>query len=457
MNIINEIQKQTKEEPIHNVITNQQNNNIKRNKNETKKISYICSNDMIKYMSLLPSNKTRSYFVHSLISAYGLLKKIRIINPKSANKNDLTVFHSTDYIDFLLNAENQDFKEKLGKEKYEKKLKEYNLEDDCPIFKGITKYCMLVAGTTLTAVHELISKKSDIVINWDGGRHHAMAQKASGFCYVNDIVLGMFKLSRYYKRIMYIDLDIHHCNGVEEAFYYTSKVLSLSIHRYDIGIFPGTGDIKSIGSGRGIYHTINVPLQPGLNKVSLMQIFERAIKPAKERYNPQAIVIQCGGDGLIGDPLLHKNDFGNGWNLDLNSYWECINNILKWDLPTLLLGGGGYSNTNVACLDAFITAKIINEELDSNIPEHNLLPYYKPDFTLYEYVGKMADKNIEELIKIRHKVPIESKSNMESTSINEDSNDFDNKNYKYVTESIPYLEYILQEIEKNISKIEIVN
>jgi len=95
--------------------------------------------------------------------------------------------------------------------------------------------------------------------------------------------------------------------------------------------------------------------------------------------------------------------------------------------------------------------------LDSNIPEHNSLPYYKPDFTLYEYVGKMADKNIEELIKIRHKVPIESKSNMESTSINEDSNDFDNKNYKYVTESIPYLEYILQEIEKNISKIEIVN
>jgi acetoin utilization deacetylase AcuC-like enzyme len=84
---------------------------------------------MIKYMSLLPSNKTRSYFVHSLISAYGLLKKIRIINPKSANKNDLTVFHSTDYIDFLLNAENQDFKEKLGKEKYEKKLKEYNLEE----------------------------------------------------------------------------------------------------------------------------------------------------------------------------------------------------------------------------------------------------------------------------------------------------------------------------------------
>ncbi|ORX54678.1 Arginase/deacetylase [Piromyces finnis] len=405
-------------------------------------------------MSLLPSNKTRSYFVHSLVGAYGLLKKIRIINPKPANKNDLTIFHSEDYIDFLLNAENQEFKEKLGKEKYEKKMNEYGLEDDCQIFKGIKKYCLLVAGSTLTAAHELISKTSDIVINWDGGRHHAMAQKASGFCYVNDIVLGMFKLSRHYKKIMYIDLDIHHCNGVEEAFYYTSKVLSLSIHRYDIGFFPGTGDIKSIGFGRGIYHTINIPLLPGLKKSTLMQIYERVILPAKERYNPQAVVIQCGGDGLIGDPLVHKNDFGNGWNLDLNSYWCCVNNILNWNIPTMILGGGGYSNTNVACLDAYITAKIINEELDSNIPEHHLFPYYKPDFTLYEYVGKMADKNIEEMVKENYKIPIENDSHTIENELEDNSND-NIKHYKRVTKSVPYLEHIIKEIEKNISKIEI--
>jgi len=104
----------------------------------------------------------------------------------------------------------------------------------------------------------------------------------------------------------------------------------------------GTGDIKNIGSGRGMYYTVNVPLRPGLNKHSLLQIYDRIIKPAKERYNPQAIVIQSGGDGLIGDPLVHKNDFGNGWNLDLSSYWECINRILNWDLPTLILGGGKF-------------------------------------------------------------------------------------------------------------------
>ena len=115
---------------------------------------------------------------------------------------------------------------------------------------------------------------------------------------------------------------------------------------------------------------------------------------------------------------------------------------------------GGYSNTNVACLDAYITAKIVNEELDKNIPEHNLFPYYKPDFTLYEYVGKMDDKNIEEVVKVRHKVPIK---NENTSDQDEDDEDENSKNYKYVTETIPYLEHVLQEIENNISKIEISN
>ena len=101
----------------------------------------------------------------------------------------------------------------------------------------------------------------DIAINWAGGLHHAKKCEASGFCYVNDIVVGILELLKYHNRVLYIDIDVHHGDGVEEAFYTTNRVMTVSFHRYGEGFFPGTGDLMDIGCGEGKYYSLNVPLK----------------------------------------------------------------------------------------------------------------------------------------------------------------------------------------------------
>jgi len=103
------------------------------------------------------------------------------------------------------------------------------------------------------------------VINWAGGLHHAKKSEASGFCYVNDSVLAILSLLEYFPRVLYIDIDVHHGDGVEDAFYNSNRVLTCSFHQYGEDFFPGTGNFDSLGEDEGKYYSINVPLRPGIN------------------------------------------------------------------------------------------------------------------------------------------------------------------------------------------------
>lgn len=142
----------------------------------------------------------------------------------------------------------------------------------------------------------------DIAINWAGGLHHAKKSEASGFCYVNDIVLGILELLRYYARVLYIDIDVHHGDGVEEAFYTTDRVMTVSFHKYG-EFFPGTGELKDVGVQKGKYYSVNVPLRDGIDDESYRTTFEPVIEKVMEWYRPAAVVLQCGGDSLSGDKL----------------------------------------------------------------------------------------------------------------------------------------------------------
>jgi hypothetical protein len=104
-----------------------------------------------------------------------------------------------------------------------------------------------------------------VAINWAGGLHHAKKFEASGFCYINDIVLGILELLKYHPRVLYLDIDIHHGDGVEEAFYTTDRVMTVSFHKYGDYFFPGTGDVKDVGVKGGKYYSVNVPLKDGIN------------------------------------------------------------------------------------------------------------------------------------------------------------------------------------------------
>ena len=116
-----------------------------------------------------------------------------------------------------------------------------------------------------------------MAINWAGGLHHARKQEASGFCYINDIVICIVALLRYYQRILYIDIDVHHGDGVEEAFYSTNRVMTVSFHQFGDDFFPGSGKIDSIGEGLGRFHALNVPLKPGITDDMYLPMFKRIV------------------------------------------------------------------------------------------------------------------------------------------------------------------------------------
>ncbi|VDN34211.1 unnamed protein product [Gongylonema pulchrum] len=177
---------------------------------------------------------------------------------------------------------------------------------------------------------------SDIAINWSGGLHHAKKREASGFCYVNDIVIGILELLKYHPRVLYIDIDIHHGDGVQEAFYLTDRVMTVSFHKYGNYFFPGTGDMYDVGQDTGRYFSVNVPMKEGMDDENYHSLFKPIVRAVIECYNPSVIVLQCGADSLGCDRL-------GCFNLSFSGHGECVDFVRSLGIPMLVVGGGGYT------------------------------------------------------------------------------------------------------------------
>jgi histone deacetylase 1/2 len=175
-----------------------------------------------------------------------------------------------------------------------------------------------------------------------------------------DIVLAIVELLRFNKRVLYIDIDVHHGDGVEEAFYTTDRVMTVSFHKYG-EYFPGTGELRDIGIGSGKNYAVNFPLRDGIDDVSYETIFEPVIDTVMKYYQPEAVVLQCGGDSLSGDRL-------GCFNLSMRGHANCVNFVRSFGLPTLVLGGGGYTMRNVARTWAYETGRLVGVEMDSTLP-----------------------------------------------------------------------------------------
>ncbi len=119
---------------------------------------------------------------------------------------------------------------------------------------------------------------------------------------MNDIVLGILELLRYHQRVVYIDIDVHHGDGVEEAFFTTDRVMTVSFHKYG-EFFPGTGHINDVGHGRGRNYSVNFPLKDGIDDESYRRLFRPVMQHIMDWYRPGAVVLQCGADSLAGDRL----------------------------------------------------------------------------------------------------------------------------------------------------------
>ena len=278
---------------------------------------------------------------------------------------------------------------------------QYNMGDDCPIFDGLFDYCSLYAGASLDAARKLTNNQSDIAINWSGGLHHAKKSEASGFCYINDIVLAILQLLLHHPRVLYIDIDVHHGDGVEQAFWSTDRVMTLSFHKFEKDIFfPGTGDIDDTGplhpSNPGAHHSLNVPLLNGIDDDAYVRLFNKIVPACVQTYNPTAIVLQCGADSLGGDRL-------GCFNLNIRAHGACVVTVKSFNLPTLVLGGGGYTPRNVARLWAHETSVCIGTNLHNSIPTHTpFIEHFEPDQTMYPELanlGRYDNKNTEKYLQ----------------------------------------------------------
>eukprot|EP01124_Arcella_intermedia_P030741 TRINITY_DN6786_c0_g1_i1.p1 TRINITY_DN6786_c0_g1~~TRINITY_DN6786_c0_g1_i1.p1 ORF type:complete len:454 (+),score=82.64 TRINITY_DN6786_c0_g1_i1:5-1366(+) len=359
----------------------------------TRKVCYYYDDEVGNYYYGCghPMKPHRVRMTHNLLVNYGVYKKLHIYRPPRPSVRDMTKFHTDDYVSFLqsVTPDNMD--------NFAKQLVKFNVGEDCPVFDGMFEFCQISAGGSIGGAIQLNKKNADIAVNWAGGLHHAKKSEASGFCYINDIVLGILELLKYHDRVLYIDIDIHHGDGVEEAFYNTNRVMTVSFHKFG-EFFPGTGDPRDIGSDQGKYYSVNFPLKDGITDETYESIFKPLISKIMEWYRPSAVVLQCGADSLAGDRL-------GCFNLTLRGHAMCVEFVKSYNLPTMVLGGGGYTIRNVARCWAYETALLLDTEIDDQLPYNDYLEYYGPDFRLHIQPTNMENQNTTEYLQ-RHLVQL---------------------------------------------------
>ena len=300
-----------------------------------RKLAFIHSADIeaFTFPPDCPFRPERAGRTRERLRALGLLQgpDRHEIAPGPATRAALEKFHTARYLDELERAAAGDltvdgFRMGLG-------------GPDTPVFRDVYEYPRRTCGATLTGAELILSGNADIVFNPSGGFHHAGAEQASGFCYLNDVVLGCLRLVEAGQRVLCLDLDAHHGDGTQEAFYDRSDVMTISMHESGKTLFPGGGFENEIGTGPGHGYNVNVPLPAGTYDEAFLFAFHKIAPPLIGAFDPDVLVVELGMDTLAGDPLTHLA-------LTNNVYPEIIGRLLSFGKPILATGGGGYNVEN---------------------------------------------------------------------------------------------------------------
>lgn len=315
-----------------------------------------------------PFKISRLKLAFELIKTYGLLSlpNTRYLEARKAVDEEILLFHKKEYIDILRMANS-------GIEMPHAYF--YGLgSGDNPVFKGVLDWSRFVTGASLQAASLVDSGEANIAFNISGGLHHAMSMRASGFCYINDIVIAIISLLRKGRRVAYIDIDAHHGDGVQEAFYNTNKVLTISIHETGEVLFPGTGFEKEMGKGEGEGYSVNIPMPPYSDDELFVYAFNEIVPPLIEKFKPDIVVTQLGVDSFHSDPLAHLNYTNNG-------FCEVVRKIKEIAPKWIALGGGGYDVNNVAKAWTLVWSIMNDVEIPDEIPEEFIQKYARYGFS----------------------------------------------------------------------------
>jgi len=258
----------------------------------------------------------------------------RVHHAVKASRADLLTYHTSRYIGLLEEA-NQG----VARQQWLR----YGLgTTECPVYPGVFDYHRLAAGCTLKGVSLIEQGKAQRVFNPTGGFHHAGKDFAAGFCYVNDAVLAIKNWRRQKKRVLYVDIDAHHGDQVQEAFYDTDQVMTISFHESGTTLYPfKTGFEHEIGKGRGKGYAVNVPMPENTPDEPFLWAFDRVFPPLARAFCPDVVVATLGADSLFSDPLSHLQ-------LTNNALAKALETIVSVSPKLLLLGGGGYEADGLA-------------------------------------------------------------------------------------------------------------
>lgn len=323
------------------------------------KLVYPYSDSLLGYefKSEHPLKPDRLKLTYLLSKAVGLLDDVDLIEPIPATREEIEMFHSPDFVDAVIRVG-----ESLGIEA------QYGLGiPDNPVFPGIYDAAARYAGATLQGMKAIMDGASNAFCI-SGGLHHASRSEASGFCIFNDIVLAIkLLLKKNPCKVLYFDFDAHHGDGVQNAFYRSKEVLTISIHQSGKTLFPGTGFVYEAGGGDGMGNSVNVPLIPGASSTELIRIYEEVVTPLFESFKPNLLVTQLGVDAHFLDPLANLAYTSYGYETVVKRLREMSNDIC--DIGWLALGGGGYHPVNVARLWTLFLSIILDKKIPEKLPD----------------------------------------------------------------------------------------
>jgi acetoin utilization protein AcuC len=311
-----------------------------------------------------PMQPIRLRKTFELLDAYGVFDRVALREPRECPREVLEQTHRPDFIKAV--------EQLSGGGQSPLSYQRYGFgTGDNPVFPGIYEASALYTGGSLDCASAIVDGVADIAMNIAGGLHHAHYGRAAGFCVFNDCAVALRRLRDCFDRIAYIDIDVHHGDGVQELFYDDPTVLTLSIHETGRTLYPGTGFMAEIGEGAGRGYSVNVPVWPGSDDELWLDAWDKVALPILRAYAPQAVVLQLGADAHALDPLAHLCLSAQGW-------LRAVEDVKAMGIPIVALGGGGYNMTTVPRMWTLAASALFGLDLPDATPTdyawHNEMP-----------------------------------------------------------------------------------
>lgn len=291
------------------------------------------------------------------MKAVGLLKavNVRVVEPRYAKEDELHLFHTEDYVQFVKQVSD------LGDGFLD--------SGDTPGFKGCYEASALATGASLTAVDLVMSGEATHTMNIAGGLHHARPDRASGFCIFNDPAISIAYLKKEYgiKKILYLDVDAHHGDGVMYGFYSDGGVLDIDFHEDGHHLFPGTGFTNEVGDGAGKGLKLNIPLPPFTDDDLYLNLFRDIVPQVVRKFSPEVLLLQCGADSHANDLLAHLQLTTRSYGEVARVVHELAHEVGSGHL--VVFGGGGYNPANVARTWTLVASALSQSRLPALTPQ----------------------------------------------------------------------------------------